>query len=127
MVLIKKALLRGIIPFIIMTGISFIMYYQGNEYFQVKSTFIVGIIITFVALASVIYDIENWSLLKQSIVHFFTMLITVLPCLYFSGWFILKSLVDYFIVFGIFIFVGILLWTTAYIVFGKILNKKSKE
>lgn len=127
MVLIKKALLRGIIPFIIMTGISFIMYYQGNEYFQVKSTFIVGIIITFVALASVIYDIENWSLLKQSIVHFFTMLITVLPCLYFSGWFILKSLVDYFIVFGIFIFVGVLLWTTAYIVFGKILNKKSKE
>ncbi|WP_309302451.1 DUF3021 family protein [Streptococcus zalophi] len=68
--LITNAIIRGIIPFIIMTTISIIMKYQGIDSFQVKSTFLVGIIVTTVAGASVIYDIENWSLLKQSLVHF---------------------------------------------------------
>ena len=112
--LIKIAILRGIIPLIIMTIISIIMKYQGIDPFQVRGTFIVGIIIASVAAASVIYEIENWSLFKQSVIHFLIMLVTVLPLLYISGWYKLNSVLDYVKVFGIFLFVGIVLWTISY-------------
>lgn len=121
--LIKTAILRGIIPLIIMTIISIIMKYQGIDPFQVRGTFIVGIIIASVAAASVIYEIENWSLFKQSVIHFLIMLVTVLPLLYISGWYKLNSVLDYVKVFGIFLFVGIVLWTISYFIFGKTLTK----
>ncbi|HFU0927625.1 TPA: DUF3021 family protein [Streptococcus agalactiae] len=121
--LIKIAMLRGIIPLIIMTIISIIMKYQGIDPFQVRGTFIVGIIIASVAAASVIYEIENWSLFKQSVIHFLIMLVTVLPLLYISGWYKLNSVLDYVKVFGIFLFVGIVLWTISYFIFGKTLTK----
>ena len=121
--LIKIAILRGIIPLIIMTIISIIMKYQGIDPFQVRGTFIVGIIIASVAAASVIYEIENWSLFKQSVIHFLIMLVTVLPLLYISGWYKLNSILDYVKVFGIFLFVGIVLWTISYFIFGKTLTK----
>lgn len=121
--LIKRAIIRGIIPFIIMTAISLMMKYQGVEVFQVKSTFLVGIIVTSVAAASVIYEIENWSLLKQSVVHFVIMLVTVFPCLLVSGWFKLNNILDYIKAFGIFLFAGVVLWSIAYFIFGKIFAK----
>ena len=121
--LIKIAILRGIIPLIIMTIISIIMKYQGIDPFQVRGTFIVGIIIASVAAASVIYEIENWSLFKQSVIHFLIMLVTVLPLLYISGWYKLNSVLDYVKVFGIFLFVGIVLWTISYFIFGLTLTK----
>ena len=121
--LIKRAIIRGIIPFIIMTAISLMMKYQGVDVFQVKSTFLVGIIVTSVAAASVIYEIENWSLLKQSVVHFVIMLVTVFPCLLVSGWFKLNNILDYIKVFGIFLFAGVVLWSIAYFIFGKIFAK----
>lgn len=122
--IIKKAIIRGIIPLIIMTSISVMLKCQGIDTFQVNSTFIVGIIVTSVAAASVIYEIESWSLLKQSIVHFVIMLITIFPCLLLSGWFKLNSLFDYIQVAGIFLFVGLVLWSIAYLIFGKLVAKK---
>ena len=121
--LIKRAIIRGIIPFIIMTAISLMMKYQGVDVFPVKSTFLLGIIVTSVAAASVIYEIENWSLLKQSVVHFVIMLVTVFPCLLVSGWFKLNNILDYIKVFGIFLFAGVVLWSIAYFIFGKIFAK----
>ncbi|MBW9213029.1 MULTISPECIES: DUF3021 family protein [Terrabacteria group] len=121
--LIKKAIIRGIIPLIIMTTLSIIMKYQGIDVFQVKGTFLVGIIATSIAAASVIYEIEKWSLLKQSIVHFIIMFLTVFPCLLISGWYELNSALDYLKVFGMFLLVGIVLWSVAYFIFGKILDK----
>lgn len=121
--LITKAIIRGVIPFIIMTTLSIIMKYQGTDTYQVKSTFLVGIIVTSVAAASVIYEIENWSLFKQSVVHFIIMLVTIFPCLLVSGWFKLSGILDYLKVFGMFLFTGIVLWSIAYLIFGKILAK----
>lgn len=54
-----------------MSGISLIMVYQKLNSFQIKSTFLVGIIITLVSAASVIYEIDNLTLTQQSIIHFF--------------------------------------------------------
>ncbi|WP_049538394.1 DUF3021 family protein [Streptococcus pseudopneumoniae] len=121
--MIKKAIFRGMIPFVIMTSLAIFMRLQGIDIFQVKSTFLVGIIATSIASASVIYEIEKWSLFKQSTIHFIIMLFTVLPCLLFSGWYKLVSILDYFIVFGQFLLVGSFLWSIAYIIFGKLLKK----
>ncbi len=121
--LIRKAVLRGIIPLSIMTVLSIIMSYQKIDPFQVRGTFLVGIIGASVAATSVIYEIENWSLLKQSIVHFVIMTLTVFPCLLVSGWYKLNTSLDYLKVFGIFLLVGIVLWSIAYVVFGKLLAK----
>lgn len=115
----KRAVIRGIIPFAIMTGLTLIMRYQGMDFFQVKSTFFSGLIATAIAAASVIYDIENWSLFKQSLVHFLMMLVTVLPCLIVSGWYVLNTFVDYLRLFGIFLLVGFILWSVFYLIFGK--------
>lgn len=122
MILLKKALLRGAIPFIVMTGISFLMRVQNLEPFQVRSTFITGLIMTVVATASVIYDMKHWSLLKQSIVHFIIMLGTVLPCLLLSGWFPVEEVQDVLKIFGIFLLTGIVLWSLAYFVIVKFFN-----
>ncbi|WP_370541432.1 DUF3021 family protein [Bulleidia sp. zg-1006] len=53
--------------------------------------FLVGIIVILPATASVIYEIENRSLLKQSIAHFIIMFLTVFPCLLVSDGIALKG------------------------------------
>ena len=119
---ILSAGIRGAIPFIIMSTLSGIMKSQHIDDYSVNSTFITGLIITAVAAASVIYDIKSWTLARQSIVHFLIMLVTVYPCLVFSGWFSTKSILDLVKIFGFFLVVGIILWTLSYILFGKILK-----
>lgn len=119
---ILSAIIRGSIPFIIMSLLSGIMKFQRLDDFQIKSTFITGLIVTSVVAASVIYEVESWSLIKQSIIHFLIMLITVYPCLVFSNWFPNKTILDLVKIFGLFLIVGIILWTVAYILFGKVLK-----
>lgn len=119
---ILSAIIRGSIPFIIMSLLSGIMKFQRLDDYQVKSTFITGLIVTAVVAASVIYEVESWSLIKQSIIHFLSMLITVYPCLVFSNWFPNKAALDLVKIFGLFLIVGIILWPIAYILFGKILK-----
>lgn len=121
--LLKNSIVRGLIPFIIMSAISMIMKIQKIDTFQIRSTFIVGIILSCVLAASVIYEIENWSLAKQSIIHFIVMSFTVFPCLLLSGWFEVNTFLDYFKVFAIFSSVGIVLWGVSYLIFGKMLSK----
>ncbi len=51
--MLKKAIVRGIIPFVIMTAISILMHMQKIDPFQIRSTFLVGVIISVVASATV--------------------------------------------------------------------------
>ena len=74
--ILKQATFRGIIPFVIMSALALIMTYQKIDPSQAKGTFLTGVIVSIVAAASVIYDIEKWSLLKQSAVHFIVMILT---------------------------------------------------
>jgi len=119
---ILSAIIRGSIPFIIMSLLSGIMKFLRLDDFQIKSTFITGLIVTSVVAASVIYEVESWSLIKQSNIHFLIMLLTVYPCLVFSNWFPNKMALDLVKIFGLFLVVGIILWTVAYILFDKILK-----
>lgn len=121
--IIKQSVIRGAIPLVIMTAISISLHFQSTDPAQAKSTFISGLIISFVAAASVIYEIRQWTFLKQSMIHFLIMLVTVFPCLLLSGWFKLRTLIDYIVVLGVFLLSGLLLWGCGYLFFGKIFNK----
>ncbi len=125
--LLKKSIIRGIIPFLIMTTLSIVMKCQGIDAFQVRSTFIVGLIITFLAATSVIYEYEKWSIRKQAIVHFLIMLGTVFPCLLISGWYELNNTLDYLKVFSNFLLTGVVLFCVMYFVFTKIVDRKKKS
>lgn len=85
-----QALLRGGIPLIIMGGIALLLYFQG-KYTDAKGTFIASLIAFFVSAATVIYSIDHWSFTKQSVIHFFIMLLTVYPILLLSGWFTISN------------------------------------
>ncbi|WP_368654188.1 DUF3021 domain-containing protein [Ornithinibacillus sp. 4-3] len=105
--LIRKALLRGGRPFIIMGAIA--LYYQGS-YEDAKGTFMSSLIAFSVGAATVIYNIDHWSFPKQSGIHFLIMLVTVYPILLFSGWFEISTVFDAFKVFFYFVSVGIVIW-----------------
>lgn len=70
-----------------MSGISIELKYRSGPGNQARSTFIVRLIISSVVGFSVLYNIESWSLQKQSLIHFVCMLVTIFPCLILSGWF----------------------------------------
>lgn len=108
--LLLKGLLRGIIPLFIMGGIAIILYFQG-KYSDAKGTLVASLIAFFVGAATVIYNIDEWSLAKRSIVHFIAMLLTVYPVLLLSGWFQIRSVFDALNVLMFFVLAGIILWS----------------
>lgn len=80
-----------------------------------------------VAGFSVIYDIEPWSLLKQSVVHLGCMTVTVLPCLLLSGWFTIDGPRDVLVLLGYFVATGAMIWTIGYLVFGKLFSGSGRK
>lgn len=108
--LLFKGILRGGIPFGIMSIIAVMLHFQGKTY-QARSTFFVALIVLFVGLASVIYDINSLSLFERSIIHFLSMLITVYPILLVSGWFPLTNAKDALAIFLYFACFGAVIYT----------------
>lgn len=112
---LMQALIRGIGPLIVMSAISLLIKNQGKAPQEVKGVFVAGLIMTVVAAASVLYEIEGWSFTKQLIVHHLAMLVTVYPLLLVSGWFRVKTWLDALIVLGIFYLVGLAIIASFYL------------
>lgn len=110
-----QAALRAGVPLVIMTGIGIALLAQGQES-NGRSTIAVGVIVAAVGGLSVIYQIERWSLLRQSIVHFAIMSVTVLPALFFSGWFPVDTPGRILLVVGLFLLTGVVLWSIFYLI-----------
>ncbi|QCY47307.1 hypothetical protein GcLGCM259_1577 [Glutamicibacter creatinolyticus] len=68
---------------------------------QSRGTLFAGLIAAATIAAIPIYDIDSWPLAKRSLVHFFVMLVTVLPLLLFSRWFSVPLAIGVFMLFGI--------------------------
>lgn len=75
-----------------------------------------GIMALFLGLASIIYEIKQWSFRKQIIVHYLTMLVTVFPLLLLSGYYKTGSFGAVFQVFLQFNKVGVILFITTAII-----------
>ncbi|MDN6293771.1 MAG: DUF3021 domain-containing protein [Alkalibacterium sp.] len=110
MTLIKKSFLRGGIPFVIMEAFALVLYLQG-ERSESKNLFFGGLVLLILGSTTVIYNIDQWSLTKQSAIHFSIMLATLFPILLLSGWYPVTSLHDILQVFAIFVSSGLVIWT----------------
>ena len=121
---LRNGLIRAIIPFTIIGGISLVLRFVEHNNIQARYAFFAAIIVASLSGFSVIYDFEKWSLLKQSAIHFICMLLTVFPCMLFAGWLKTETLLDYLKIFGLFCAGGVVFWLLAYMIFGKLLAKK---
>ena len=121
-------LIRGVIPIIFLLIISLWSEFQGSEV-NSKIFFYYGLIAFFLGFASVIYQIRQWSFLKQILVHYMAMLITVFPTLLLSDFYPLNSFGDVLKVYLLFNKVGIILFLITYFI-SKLLimhhDRKSK-
>lgn len=114
---LKKGLIRGVTPFSFLIIISLLWnQFQGSSAIS-NTFFFYGLIAFFLGLASVIYEIEKWRFLKQIMVHYLAMLMTVFPTLLMSGFYPLDSFRDAVNVFFLFNKVGVILFLTTYIIF----------
>ena len=74
-------------------------------------------IVFFLDLTSVIYQIGHWRFSKKIIVHYGAMLMTVFPTLLLSGFYQLNSFMDIVRGYIEFNLAGILLFTLTYLIF----------
>lgn len=100
-----QILYRGVIPFSVMLGIAGLLKHQQKTD-DARGTFIASFIVFFVGAASLIYDVDSWSLGKKIGIHYLVMLVTVYPTLLLSGWFPVNNVVDALKVLGFFTAAG---------------------
>ncbi|PEB52807.1 permease [Bacillus pseudomycoides] len=97
-------------------------YVKGMENIEVKTLLvylvtanIVGLIFSF---ASFVFEKEEWSILKQTMIHFIILLGTFLPIAIWIGW-VPNHLVPILICIGSFIVVYSIIWLTMTIYWKK--------
>ncbi|MFP7288575.1 DUF3021 family protein [Shouchella clausii] len=125
MQLFLKGLIRGLVPFVILLIISIWNMLHGAA--DVAKTFLFySLVIFFLGLASVIYQIKQWSFIKQIIVHYMAMLITVFPVLLLYGSYPLNSFMDVLKVYFHFNEVGLVLFISSFLII-KLCKKFNKS
>lgn len=120
MKLFLKGLIRGILPFAFMLAMYAWNNFQGRAS-EGKVLLFYGFMALFLGLASIIYEVKQWSFRKQIVVHYLTMLVTVFPLLLLSGYYQTDSFGAVSHVFLLFNKVGVVLFVTTAII-SKIRN-----
>ncbi|MFJ8530505.1 DUF3021 domain-containing protein [Bacillus sp. NPDC094106] len=105
-------------------------YVKGMENIEVKTLLvylvtanIVGLIFSF---ASFVFEKEEWSILKQTMIHFIILLGTFLPIAIWIGW-VPNHLVPILICIGSFIVVYFIIWLTMTIYWKKKIEDLNNE
>lgn len=120
---LQKRWLRASIAGGITSLLTLLLYLSGQPHQVNKSTFLTGLIVAIILATAPIYDDNRLSLKQQSLLHFSIMCVTILPILCLSGWYPLHNVVDFLKILASFLTCGLVLWTLAYLIFGKLLNK----
>lgn len=95
----------------------------GNELNAViLQTVLCGIMGAGFAIASVIWDIDSWSLAKQSGIYFFVACIVMLPIAYVTNW-MKHSIGGILCYVGIFIIIFVFVWLIQYFVWKSKIKK----
>ncbi len=87
---------------------------MGSELGAVAlQAFLCGILSSGFAAASVIWEIENWGLVKQTGIYFLIISLIMMPIAYVTYWMehSLKGIASYF---GIFVLIFVLIWVIQY-------------
>ena len=110
-----RAVLLAAIPLVLMSAIGAFLLHDGQAE-DGRSTFTVGVIIAAVSASSVIYQVDRWSLRRQSLTHLAVMVVTVLPALLLSGWFPVDTVGGVLLVVAVFALVGMVLWLSLFLI-----------
>lgn len=143
----KKIILRSILGFPIGIAIGYLItvftslglaggYYapcvpelisaMGNEINAViLQTLFCGLLGTGCAASSVIWEIENWSIVKQTGIFFIIISVIMLPIAYFLYW-MEHSIVGFFSYLGIFVLIFAVIWIIQFAI-GKHNVRKMNE
>ncbi len=143
----KKIILRGIlgVPIGITIGYLitiFISLGLANGYYSpcvpelisimgseiravILQTVFCGILGAGFAASSVIWEIDHWSLVKQTGIYFVIASVIMLPIAYFAYW-MQHSVMGFLIYFGIFILIFAIIWVTQFAI-GKHNVRKMNE
>ena len=88
---------------------------MGNEINAViLQTILCGILGVGFAASSVIWEIDTWSMVKQTGIYFSIISAVMLPTAYFAYW-MEHSVIGFVIYFGIFIFIFAGIWISMYV------------
>lgn len=120
--MMKKLLLRAGIPLIIFGLMAYFQFVE-SQIDSAWGTMVTGVILSIGGGASLVYEKDEWSLKKQTVIHFLIMSLTVYPILLVSGWFELQSFADYLVVLILFLGIGLVSWIFFYFV-SYLLEKK---
>ncbi len=83
---------------------------MGNEINAViLQALLCGLLGSGFAASSVIWQIENWSIMKQTVIYFMIISVVMLPIAYFSYW-MEHSITGFFSYFGIFALIFVFIW-----------------
>lgn len=88
-----------------------------------------GILGSSFAAASLIWEVESWSLLKQTVIYFIVTSLSMMPIAYFTHW-MEHSLAGFLIYYLVFIAIFIVMWVVQYFIWKnkiKSLNHKLKQ
>ncbi|WP_454131075.1 DUF3021 family protein [Microbacterium lacticum] len=118
-----RFLLSGGLTAVIMIAISFAI----DDPAQAHSTRVVGVIAGVVIAAVPLYDIDSWPLWKRTAVHVIVMVVTVIPCLIFSGWFDLSTAGGVLALLGTFVGFGVLGWVIGFVVTAVLARRSADE
>ncbi len=103
-----------------------LIYVMGSEINAVVlQTFLCGLVGAGFAASSVIWEIENWGIIKQTGIYFIIISVIMLPVAYFAYW-MEHSIVGFFSYFGIFVLIFAFFWIAQFVT-GKHNVRKMNE
>jgi len=133
----KKVILRSILGFPIGIAIGYLItifislvwangYYascvpelisaMGNEIKAVVlQALLCGLLGIGFAASSIIWEIDNWSIMKQTGIYFIIISVIMLPIAYFLYW-MEHSIVGFFSYFGIFVLIFVFVWLIQFLI-----------
>ncbi|MDR0500111.1 MAG: DUF3021 domain-containing protein [Coriobacteriales bacterium] len=80
------------------------------------------------AAGSVVWEMERWSIAKQTGIYFLITAVSMLPIAYFAGW-MERSLGGFLFYFGVFVAIFVIIWISLYLVWRnkiKLMNQNVK-
>lgn len=99
----------------------------GNEIGAVAlQTVLCGLLGTGFAAASVIWELEHWSLVKQTGIYFFVVSLVMLPIAYVTYW-MEHSILGFFSYFGIFFAIFVVVWLVQYFIGRQNIRRMNAE
>ena len=78
-------------------------------------TLLCGILGSSFGSCSVIWEIENWSIAKQTCIYFLITSVVMMPIAYFTNW-MPHTLIGFLLYFGVFAVIFIVIWIAQYLI-----------